>query len=260
MKLEILETLMHPRWNSSNTKFLFGRRWHVPAGDRMIRRIRIDSCTRVVRSALHKTCSHGSPFKGDLSMTYALRVVFVSFVGFCIFSNCAPADESGFESIFDGKSLAGWKVNERPESWSVVDGQIVAKGERSHLFYIGPNAEKPVEFKNFHFKAEVMTKPKANSGIYFHTKFQPEGWPDNGYEAQVNNSQGDPVHWKPLQCSQKSCRSSEGRHMVHRRGDGEWKTDYDHRRRKNNRRSHRGGRGHQRWPKTFFRYLCISSS
>ena len=126
-------------------------------------------------------------------MSYALRVVFVSFVGFCIFSNCAPADELGFESIFDGKSLAGWKVNERPESWSVVDGQIVAKGERSHLFYIGPNAEKPVEFKNFHFKAEVMTKPKANSGIYFHTKFQPEGWPDNGYEAQVNNSQGDPV-------------------------------------------------------------------
>ena len=80
-------------------------------------------------------------------MSYALRVVFVSFVGFCIFSNCAPADESGFESIFDGKSLAGWKVNERPESWSIVDGQIVAKGERSHLFYIGPNAEKPVEFK-----------------------------------------------------------------------------------------------------------------
>ena len=38
-----------------------------------------------------------------------------------------------------------------------------------------------------------MTKPNANSGIFFHTKFQPDGWPADGYEMQVNNSQGDPV-------------------------------------------------------------------
>ena len=44
------------------------------------------------------------------------------------------------------------------------------------------------DFKDFHFKAEVMTLPKANSGIYFHTKFQPDGWPKAGFEAQVNNT------------------------------------------------------------------------
>ena len=41
-------------------------------------------------------------------------------------------------------------------------------------------------------RAEVMTKPSANSGIYFHTKYQDSGWPDAGFEAQVNNTHGDP--------------------------------------------------------------------
>ena len=43
-------------------------------------------------------------------------------------------------------------------------------------------------FKNFAFKADVMTMPGANSGLYFHTMYQEEGWPAKGYEAQVNNS------------------------------------------------------------------------
>ena len=36
-----------------------------------------------------------------------------------------------------------------------------------------------------------MTFPGSNSGIYFHTKYQAEGWPSKGYEVQVNNSQSD---------------------------------------------------------------------
>ena len=48
-------------------------------------------------------------------------------------------------------------------------------------------------FKNFHLKVEVMTGPHSNGGIYFHTKYQPEGWPKGGFECQVNNTHGD---WK----------------------------------------------------------------
>jgi hypothetical protein len=33
----------------------------------------------------------------------------------------------------------------------------------------------------------------ANSGLFIHTAFQPDGWPAQGYEVQVNNSQQDPV-------------------------------------------------------------------
>jgi len=92
-------------------------------------------------------------------------------------------------SLFDGKSLGDWKPNEKPESWSVKDGCIVVNGLRSHLFYMS----KDNDFKNFHFRAEVKTAPNSNSGIYIHTKWQDGGWPQTGYESQVNVSQGDLV-------------------------------------------------------------------
>ncbi len=97
--------------------------------------------------------------------------------------------ETGFVSLFDGKSLQGWKATEEnPDSWSVEDGAIKCAGPRSHLFYVGDG----VPYKNFHFKAEVMTTPGSNAGIYFHTKYQKTGWPKAGFECQVNVSHGDP--------------------------------------------------------------------
>ncbi len=37
-----------------------------------------------------------------------------------------------------------------------------------------------------------MTTPGSNAGIYFHTKYQAEGWPKKGFECQVNVSHKDP--------------------------------------------------------------------
>lgn len=98
-------------------------------------------------------------------------------------------DGGGWADLFDGNSLDGWRVNENPKSVAVKDGTIVVKGECAHLFYDGPVYQH--SFQNFELRALVMTKPKANSGIYFHTVFQDEGWPAKGYEVQVNNSQAD---------------------------------------------------------------------
>jgi hypothetical protein len=81
--------------------------------------------------------------------------------------------EEGFEPLFDGTSLAGWKVNENPGSWRVENGAIVCRGPRSHLFYVGPDAAAPADFTDFHLKIDVMTKPNANAGVFFHTAFQP---------------------------------------------------------------------------------------
>ncbi len=99
-------------------------------------------------------------------------------------------DKEGFISLFDGKSLEGWKVNESPDSFSVKDGTIIANGPRAHLFYEGKVCDH--NFKNFHFKADVMTTPGSNSGLYIHTKFLDSGWPSAGYEIQVNQTHGDP--------------------------------------------------------------------
>jgi hypothetical protein len=65
----------------------------------------------------------------------------------------------------------------------------VAHGPRAHLFYVGD--VQGADFKNFELKAEVLTHPRANSGIYFHTRYREKGWPDRGYEAQVNNTHSD---------------------------------------------------------------------
>lgn len=92
-------------------------------------------------------------------------------------------------SIFDGESLEGWQANENKETFSVADGMIKVDGPRSHLFYMGDVGNH--NFKNFEFKADVMTRPGANSGMYFHTEYQEEGWPAKGYEVQVNNSHSD---------------------------------------------------------------------
>jgi hypothetical protein len=116
-----------------------------------------------------------------------MRSLVLALVAACWLALPAQAQDD-FKTIFDGKSLEGWKANENPESWKVADGMLVCHGERSHLFYVGD--EKP--FKNFHFKAEVKTTKGSNSGIYFHTKYQDSGWPRFGYECQVNVSHSDP--------------------------------------------------------------------
>jgi len=101
--------------------------------------------------------------------------------------NCQPSNtESDWISIFDGQSMEGWTASENADTWSVKDGNLVCEGDRSHLYYTGDvNRGK---FKNFEFKADVMTMPGSNSGIYIHTAFQEEGWPAKGYEVQVNNT------------------------------------------------------------------------
>ena len=113
-------------------------------------------------------------------LTHGLAVALVA-------SALAIADEAtddGWQKIFDGKSLDGWKANERPENWTVEDGAIVGRGQRSHLFYMAE------EFEDCEFKADVKLNRGGNSGMYFRAAFS-TGWP-KGYEAQVNNSHRDP--------------------------------------------------------------------
>jgi hypothetical protein len=105
-------------------------------------------------------------------------------------ASVAPAAQTdGWISLFDGKTLDGWKASENPSTFSVADGAIVVAGPRSHLYYVG-SVNNHV-FTNFEWKADVMTTPGSNSGMYFHTEFQEGGWPSKGYEVQVNNSHTD---------------------------------------------------------------------
>lgn len=112
--------------------------------------------------------------------TGLVTILFVSAL------RLAAAQSDDWLPLFDGKTLNGWRASERDGSWKVVDETLAFSGGRSHLFYVGDVAKG--DFKNFEFKAEVLSKPMANSGVFFHTEFQEMGFPTKGFEAQVANT------------------------------------------------------------------------
>ena len=118
-------------------------------------------------------------------LALTLSVAVMMFASVAVAGDKAEKDADGWIKIFDGKSLDGWKANERPENWTVEDGTITGRGARSHLYWMEE------EFTDLEFKAEVKLNKGGNSGMYFRAAWG-EGWPV-GYEAQVNNSGGDPV-------------------------------------------------------------------
>jgi Domain of Unknown Function (DUF1080) len=122
-----------------------------------------------------------------MKKTIGLLLVATLFLNNFTFAQKA---KRGWYSLFDGKSFAGWKVNEdNPATFSIENGTIKVAGPRTHLFYEGDVANH--DFKNFELKVTAMTMPGSNSGIFIHTGYQAKGWPSKGYEIQVNNSHTD---------------------------------------------------------------------
>lgn len=104
----------------------------------------------------------------------------------CLLTATCPLGANEWITLFDGETLNGWKANESPETWSIVDSAIVANGPASHLFYVGPNGD--AQFTDFELVVEVRTSPKTNSGIFFRQPWQDSGWLNKGMEAQIQNS------------------------------------------------------------------------
>jgi hypothetical protein len=153
-------------------------------------------------------------------------LAFLAVLGLCLPAAAAAAtgkkadapkpDAKGWYSLFNGKDLSGWKkAEENPDTIKVVDGEIVIKGPRCHIFYDGPVNHG--EFKNFDWKCEILTKPHSNSGMYIHTKYQKDDWPKTGMEVQVNNTHPDPRKTGSLYKAQDVMNDSPAK-------DNEWFT------------------------------------
>ena len=105
-------------------------------------------------------------------------------------SGDAASKAGQWQSLFNGKTLDGWLASENQGTFTASNGMIIAHGPRSHLFYTGLVYD--ANFKDFEFKADVLTTPGSNSGIYFHTQYEETGWPSKGFECQVNTTHSDP--------------------------------------------------------------------
>jgi hypothetical protein len=115
------------------------------------------------------------------------QALSLALICLCLSSSAPVADD--WITLFDGKTLNGWKASENPATFSIKDGAIQVFGDRAHLFYMGDVGKH--NFKNFEWKATVMTTPGSNSGMFIHTEYQETGWPSKGYEIQVNATHTD---------------------------------------------------------------------
>ena len=99
------------------------------------------------------------------------------------------ASESGWVSLFDGKSIEGWTAvplpNQQKSTWEVKDGLIEGSGGASMLY--SPRGD----YQNFKYRAEVKINDKGNSGMYVRAPKGPTFM--NGYEIQVNATHRDPI-------------------------------------------------------------------
>jgi hypothetical protein len=105
----------------------------------------------------------------------------------------------GMKALFDGKTLAGWKVIQPPKppkepaEWSVKDGAI-------HVVKGGGQLETEGTYANFVLQLDVRTNPRdanhhPNSGVFL------RGEPNtywNGYEVQIRNEYKDGDRTKPV--------------------------------------------------------------
>src|SRR5688500_1394128 len=99
-----------------------------------------------------------------------LVTLFLPMVVAAALQTAAPAVESGFTSLFNGKDFTGWKISAPAETFTIQDGAIVANGPASHAYYDG--AFRNHSFRDFELKIDVMTRPGSNGGIYILTELQ----------------------------------------------------------------------------------------
>jgi 3-keto-disaccharide hydrolase len=99
-----------------------------------------------------------------------------------------PAGESGYQRIFDGKSLSGWDGD--PEFWRIENGEIVGqtttdKQPKQNTFLIWRGGS-PADFE---LKLEFRLTG-FNSGIQFRSIELPNiQWAMKGYQADMDGEQ-----------------------------------------------------------------------
>ena len=119
-------------------------------------------------------------------LSSALAVVLFS-------ASAIAADEVGWTSLFNGRTLDGWVVKCRPEDkdkteyWKVVDGTITGEtppGSKHN--YIWLLTEK--EYGDFELKMKIQTygTTTANSGIQVRSRYDDEARYLDGPQVDIN--------------------------------------------------------------------------
>lgn len=102
-------------------------------------------------------------------MNHMIKYLTLSALSICIvlLSNCNYNSfaEDDFKPLFNGKDLDGWvNVNCAPETWSVIDGQIICTGKPTGILRTDRHYENfilELEWKHLH--------KDGNAGLFIHS-------------------------------------------------------------------------------------------
>ena len=123
----------------------------------------------------------------------------------------ADTDTTGYTSLFDGKTTAGWHSYGKPtvgSAWKVADGvlSLDTTNKKNGKIVDGGNLLTNDEYENFHLKLEWKISPGGNSGIIFYVSEDTAKFKEpymTGPEMQVLDNDGH----------------SDGKLFRHRAGD-----------------------------------------
>jgi hypothetical protein len=128
----------------------------------------------------------------------------------------SPDAEPGFVSLFDGKTLDGWSVQEGPSSaFRVEDGTIVVDEGSNFPAWLRSDRQ----YENFDVRGEFFLKGWMNSGIYLHA---PEHGRNMWVGMKINIFHQADKEPKPE--SAGSIFPLIAPRAVHVRSKGEWNT------------------------------------
>ena len=125
--------------------------------------------------------------KLNLAIPVTLTLAFLAAV-------CAVgAEDNGWISLFDGKTLDGWRVFGRPADvaknyWSVQDGAITCdsrgRGNHDHVWLLATGHE----YTDFDLKVKVRSfrESTGNSGIQVHSRYDDQAYKLDGPQVDVH--------------------------------------------------------------------------
>ena len=118
--------------------------------------------------------------------TIGIAVVMLAQLASWAFANV------GYESLFNGKDLAGWTVKCRPADagkayWSVADGAIVcnAVGRKDHDYVWLVSDREYADF-TLRLKFQVERDSSGNSGVQIRSRYDDENYWMNGPQVDIH--------------------------------------------------------------------------
>ena len=121
-------------------------------------------------------------------MTRITAIALAFVLGGCASfeSSQVSAQAGGFTSLFDGKTLTGWKIV-GTANWQVVDGAMQASEGNGYLV-------TPMSYGDVQVVVEFWADPDANSGVFLRLADLNKISAMVGYEVQIFDKRPDPTY------------------------------------------------------------------